>query len=81
MMESDLFALARAEPGRVFTYSLLPLLVAAAQLFNGFYHGVSLLYPALFALSLVAFAVIATQYHVASHRLTEVGAATERTAD
>lgn len=81
MMESDLFALARAEPGRVIAYSLLPLLVAAAQLFNGFYHGVSLLYPALFALSLVAFAVVATQYHVASYRVTEAWATTERTAD
>jgi hypothetical protein len=76
-MRSDLFTLARADPGRVITYSFLPLLVAGAQLFNGFYHDVSLLYPGAFAMSLVAFAVLATQYHVAAHRVTEA----RRTAD
>ncbi|WP_138796972.1 hypothetical protein [Halostella sp. PRR32] len=81
MMESDFFALARADPGRTITYSVVPVLVAVAQLLNGFYHHVSLVYPALFALSLVAFAVLATQYHIASHRVTQAWSTTERTAD
>ena len=69
MSGSELLAFARAEPGRAFTYSLLPVLVAVAQIANSLLHGVSVLYPGLFAASLVAFAVIATQYHLAARRV------------
>lgn len=82
MSASELLAFARADPGRAFTYSVLPVLVALAQLANSIVHGVSALYPGLFALALVAFAVIATQYHLAARRVDEAWSpATERTAD
>jgi len=82
MSGSELLALARADPGRAFTYTLLPVLVAAAQLANSLIHGVSLLFPALFALALVAFSVAATQYHVAARRVDEAwSSAAERPAD
>jgi len=71
MSGSELLAFARAEPGRAFTYSLLPVLVAVAQIANSLLHGVSVLYPGLFAASLVAFAVVATQYHLAARRVDE----------
>lgn len=82
MIASDLLALARADPGRTIVYSVGPVLIAAAQLLNAAYHDIGLAYPGLFALSLVVFAVIATQYHLAAHRVTEAWAsATEQAAD
>lgn len=82
MSESDVFALARDHPGRVLLYSVTPVVVAAAQLLNALVHGVSALLPGLFALALVAFAVVATQYHVAAMRVEEAWASTpERAAD
>ena len=71
MTASDLSALVRAEPGRVIVCSVAPVLVAAAQLANAMYHDVSVVYLGLFALTLVAFAVLATQYHLATFRVDE----------
>ncbi|WP_135819965.1 hypothetical protein [Halostella litorea] len=71
MSGSELLAFVRADPGRAFTYSVLPVLVAVAQLANSLVHGVPALYPGLFALALVAFAAVATQYHLAAHRVDE----------
>ena len=71
MTASDLSALARAEPGRVIVCSVAPVLVAVAQIANALYHDVSVVYPGLFALALVAFAALATQYHLATFRVAE----------
>lgn len=71
MTLSDLFALARADPSRALVCSVVPLLVAVAQVANALYHGVALHYVGLFALALAAFAVLATQYSLAAHRVEE----------
>jgi len=82
MIQTDVSTLARAHPGRALLYSVAPVVVAVAQVLNAFVHGVSVLIPSLFALSLVAFAVIATQYHVAAMRVEEAWSpANERPAD
>jgi len=67
MIRTDVLTLARTHPGRALLYSVAP--VAVAQVLDAFVHGVSVLIPSPFALSLVAFAVIATQYHVAAMRV------------
>ncbi|GAA0660801.1 hypothetical protein ACFQDG_03205 [Natronoarchaeum mannanilyticum] len=76
MPASDYLDLARAEPGRVVAYSVVPVLVALAQLANVLHHGISPVYPGLFALALIAFAALAAQYHVAANRVEEAWSAT-----
>lgn len=58
---ADLF---RAMPARACLHTLAPLLVAAAQLTNGYLHGGSLLYPALFGAVMVVFSALVTRYHM-----------------
>jgi len=81
MSASDYLDLARAEPGRVAAYSVVPVLVAFAQLANVLYHGISPVYPGLFAVALIAFATLAAQYHAAANRLEEAWSTAARTAD
>jgi hypothetical protein len=81
MTRSDLSELARAEPGRVLACSVVPVLVAVAQMTNALYHDVAVRYVGLFALSLLGFAVIATQYNLAAYRVTKAWSAADPTAD
>lgn len=82
MSASDYINLASAEPGRVVAHSIVPILVALAQLVNVLYHGISPVYPGLFALALIAFAVLAAQYHVAANHLEKAWSTTAgRAAD
>jgi len=82
MSTSDYLDLVRADPGRVVAYSVVPVLVALAQLANALYHGISPVFPGLFALALLAFAALAAQYHVAANRVEEAWSTSAgRTAD
>lgn len=82
MTASELSTLFRDDPGQVLASTVVPILVAVAQLSNALYHDISPLYPGLFALALVAFAVLATQYNLAAHRVTRAWSTTaERPAD
>ncbi|NHN47518.1 hypothetical protein G9464_07905 [Halostella sp. JP-L12] len=82
MTVSDFSALLRADPGRALLYSVVPVVVAVAQVLNAVVHGVSPVYPGLFALALVGFAVVATQYHLAALRVEKAwSSSVERPAD
>lgn len=59
----------RSDPA---TSSLLlggPLIMACGQLLNSYLNGVSIAVSLVFAVVMVAFAIVATRHHAAEHRL------------
>jgi hypothetical protein len=60
--------MAREFPVRTGLYTFGLPVFALLQLINGFVHEGSLVYIGLFAVMVVAFSVLLTQYHVAVYR-------------
>lgn len=62
----------RELPVQTGVYSVGPLLIAFAQLINGYYHQVPPVYLALFGTVMAVFAGLVTQYHLTEFRLQKV---------
>lgn len=60
--------MAREAPGRTAVAAVVPVLVGAAQLVNGYLHGVPLTHVGPFAVLMGAAAVLATQYNLVAFR-------------
>lgn len=60
--------MASESPGRTAVATVVPVLVGAAQLVNGYLHGVALTHAGLFAVVMGAAAVLATQYNLVAFR-------------
>ncbi|QLG48997.1 hypothetical protein [Natrinema halophilum] len=65
----SLVELFRAAPAKSSLLSLAPLALALGQLCNSFVNGVSPPVAIGFAVSMMAFAVIAMRHHAAEHRI------------
>lgn len=62
----DLF---RADPATSSLLGICPLVLAIGQLCNSYVNGVSPIVSIGFAVTMVAFAIVATGHHAAEHRL------------
>ena len=62
----------RERPVQTSLFSFGPLVLAAAQLLNGFYFGNTLVYHVLFGIVMVAFAVIVTRHHLVRFRVRQL---------
>lgn len=66
------FRMAREFPVRTLLFTFGPLVFALLQLVNGYVNDASLPFTGAFALVVVAFAVLVTQYHLAKFRVSRV---------
>ncbi|WP_233274809.1 hypothetical protein [Haladaptatus cibarius] len=64
--------LCRELPVQTGLFSFGPVAIGFAQLWNGFAHGTTVSFHALFAVVMVAFAVLVTRYHLATYRLDKL---------
>ncbi len=64
--------LCRELPVQTGMFSFGPILLGIAQLWNGYAHQTALSFNALFAAVMVGFAVLITQYHLASFQLDKL---------
>ncbi|WP_433631430.1 hypothetical protein [Halomicrococcus sp. NG-SE-24] len=62
----------REWPVQTSLFSFGPVVLAAAQLLNGFYFGSTLTYHALFGVVMVAFAVLVTRHHLVTFRIRQL---------
>jgi len=76
--ERPFFRMARAYPVRTFLFTFGPVAFALVQLANSYLNDASLVVTLGFAVVVVAFAVLATQYHLAQFRLSRVAQAEGR---
>lgn len=68
---SSIVALFRADPAMSCVLVVAPLALAAGQLLNSYFNGVSPIVSLAFATAMIAFAVVSTGHHVAQqHRRT-----------
>lgn len=68
----------RTSPVESSLISIVPLVLALGQLGNSYVNGVSPVIAVGFALMMVAFAVVATGHHAASHRLRQLESTSPR---
>lgn len=68
--ETTFADMASAFPVRTGLYTLGPLLFAVAQLANTYLHGGPVLFTAVFAVAILAFAVQLNRYYLAAYRRT-----------
>ena len=60
----------REFPGRTTVASFVPIVLGVAQLVNGYLHGIPTTHTAVFAVVMIAAAVMVTQYHLVTfHRM------------
>lgn len=69
-MNVTLAELFHTMPVRSALHTIGPLVIAVAQLVNSYVHELSLLYPALFGLVMIAFSVMITRYNMVELRTT-----------
>lgn len=69
---SALVELFRATPASCSLLALGPIVLAIGQLLNSYLNGVSPTVSVGFALTMIAFAAIATGHHAAEYRLREL---------
>lgn len=71
----------RAAPAKSSLLAFGPLALAAGQLANSYVNGIPLLVSLVFALVMIAFAVVATDHHAAEHRRRRLEADIELAPD
>jgi len=68
-IDVSLVEMFRELPVRSGLYTVGPLLLGVAEFVNGYVHQLQLVYPTLFAIVMVAFSVLVTQYHLVEFRI------------
>lgn len=67
-----LVQLARESPAQTGLLTVGPIVIALLQLANSYIHDSSLILAGVFAMVMLVYSVLATQYHLAVHRRTSL---------
>ncbi len=77
-VDPTMVSMFRTYPARSCAISVVPVLLACAQIFNAVWHGISSPWVAVFALALLVFAWFATQISLANFRTEQLEANANR---